>query len=79
MVSQQQLSDYAAAVAQERAAWNAVKDRLPGTPSHNEQLWRRWREAVANADVHARRIRRAALKSTPPADGSTQPGLPDVE
>lgn len=35
-----------AAIAAERAAWNRVKDRLPGTPGFDPVQWNGWQVAV---------------------------------
>jgi uncharacterized protein YodC (DUF2158 family) len=45
---------FAAACALERAAWELVKDRLPGTPGFEEGPWLEWRAAVRLSD-NARR------------------------
>lgn len=53
--------EYAAAMAAEKAAWEAVKDRLPGTPRYDLALWENWRQSIARAD----RTRRLLAEATP--------------
>lgn len=38
--------ELAAAIAAERAAWEKVKNKLPGTPDHVEANWLAWQAAV---------------------------------
>ena len=38
--------ELAAAIAAERAAWEKVKDSLPGSPHHVEAQWLAWQAAV---------------------------------
>jgi hypothetical protein len=38
--------ELAAAIAAEHAAWNQVKDKLPGSPAYEEALWASWQTAV---------------------------------
>src|SRR5690349_9340732 len=55
------MEEYAAAMAAERNAWEAVRARLPGSPDFNHELWRRWRVAVSAADEAAARAKRAVV------------------
>jgi hypothetical protein len=48
--------NYANAMAAERAAWEAVKDRLPGSDGYSPELWRTWRAAMQIAEVARRRM-----------------------
>jgi hypothetical protein len=52
-------NELAAAIAAERAAWNKVKDRLPGSPQHVEANWLEWQAAVQRC-----RAARQALDAT---------------
>lgn len=61
------MDEYASAVASERAAWEAVRNRLPGTAGYSQELWKRWRACVDNADRAADRAKRA-LTQPQPAD-----------
>lgn len=61
------INDYAAAVAFERAAWDAVRHRLPGSTGFDNALWLQWRLSVEQADRAAARARTPA--STPPPKG----------
>lgn len=54
------LEEYAAALAFERAAWNAVRARLPGSSGFDQELWQRWRQSVDDADHAAERAKLAA-------------------
>ena len=47
------MEEYARAVALEKAAWEAVRQRLPGCAAFDETLWKRWRQAVDDADQAA--------------------------
>lgn len=38
---------YREAVTAERAAWDAVRDKLPGSPQFDEDKWRSWRGAMS--------------------------------
>lgn len=51
------IDDYANAVAFERAAWNAVRDHLPGSAKFDDALWKQWRKSVDDADLAAGRAR----------------------
>jgi hypothetical protein len=55
---------YAAAVAAERAAWDAVKARMPRTKEFDPQLWTAFREASRQAD-DARRELMAVIARRP--------------
>ena len=55
---------YAHAKAAEKAAWEAVKDRLPGTPDYSDELWQAWRESSRRND-EARRALVAAIPVVP--------------
>ena len=48
--------EYAIAQEEERAAWVAVKDKLPSTPTYSPELWDAWREAVKKTDQARRRF-----------------------
>lgn len=37
---------YAKALDAERAAWEKVKDALPGTPGFDAALWQQWRDCL---------------------------------
>lgn len=52
-----ELEEYATALAQERAAWDAVRGSLPGSSGFNQELWQRWRKAVDQADQAAARAK----------------------
>jgi hypothetical protein len=58
--------ELAAAIAAERAAWNRVKDKMPGTPEYNEPMWAAWQQAVQRCRV-ARQALDAAAGDAPPA------------
>jgi hypothetical protein len=38
-------TEYEAATAAERAAWNRVRDKHPGTREHDPALWKSWHDA----------------------------------
>lgn len=67
---QSPLEEYAAALAFERAAWDAVRACLPGSSGFNQELWRQWRQAVDEADQAAARAKAAAT----PANEPRRPG-----
>lgn len=75
------MEDYARAVARERAAWEAVRGRLPGSPQFNPELWSRWRVAVEDADHAAAQAKRAtalsARRAAPPVPFSGR-GRPEA-
>jgi hypothetical protein len=52
-----ELEEYATALAQERAAWDAVRGSLPGSAGFNQELWQSWRKAVDQADQAAARAK----------------------
>ena len=52
--------ELAAAIAAERAAWEKVKGRLPGSPQYVEARWVTWQEAVQRC-----RAARQALDAAP--------------
>jgi hypothetical protein len=56
---------YAAAIAAERAAWNAVRDKLPGTPAYSSELWKTWREAAVRSDTVRREVIAALGRPVP--------------
>jgi len=58
------MEEYARAVALEKAAWEAVRHRLPGCAAFDETLWKRWRQAVDEAD-HAASRAKARLSTAP--------------
>ncbi|RYY53911.1 MAG: DUF2158 domain-containing protein [Comamonadaceae bacterium] len=59
---------YASACAFERAAWELVKDRLPGTAGHDPALWADWRQAVRQADEALQAVTSLVLRrGAPPA------------
>jgi hypothetical protein len=51
------LEEYAMALARERAAWEALRGSLPGSPGYDQERWQRWRMAVDEADRAAARAR----------------------
>ena len=51
-----------AAIAAERAAWSAVKESLPGTPSHDAEAWQAWRAAVERCSRLRKEIDAAAAR-----------------
>lgn len=55
---------YANAVAAERAAWLAVQDRLPSTPTYSPELWEQWRQAAAQVDASRRRLLQVVVKAS---------------
>ena len=57
--------ELAAAIAAERDAWQAVKDRLPETVSHKEAEWQTWLAAVQRC----REARTALDRAAPVAAG----------
>ena len=59
------MEEYAAALAAERSAWEAVRTRLPGSMDFDLDLWQRWRGAVGVADAAADRAKASVtLRST---------------
>jgi hypothetical protein len=56
------IDEYAKAIAAEQEAWEAVKDRLPGSPGYSKELWELWRDAAQRANA----MRRQVLDLTPP-------------
>lgn len=52
--------EYAAAMAAEKAAWDAVKDCLPGVSGFRPELWEAWRASVHRADAARRAMMQAA-------------------
>ena len=71
------MEDYARAVALEKAAWEAVRHRLPGCAAFDELLWRRWRQAVEDADQAAARAK-TLLKTAPPTLPLPRKALPQA-
>ena len=69
-IRQDPLGAYAAAVAKERAAWEAVRNTLPGSPGFDHELWRRWRCAVEESDEAAADAKAAVAKA--PKERQTQ-------
>lgn len=69
------MEDYARAVALEKAAWEAVRHCLPGCAAFDEALWKRWRQAVAEADDAAARAK-TLLSAPPPPLKSFRKALP---
>jgi hypothetical protein len=57
--------EYQTAVLAERAAWTAVKDRLPTNPGYSPELWNRWREAAARVDQLRRELLSLPERQTP--------------
>jgi hypothetical protein len=64
------LDQFARAVIAERAAWEAVRNRLPGSPTFSPALWAMWRAAVEESDYAARRAKAAAAKPARTANGT---------
>jgi hypothetical protein len=62
--------ELAAAIGAERAAWEKVKDKLPGSPQHVEAQWIAWQAAVQRCRA-ARQALDAVAGSTHGLDGST--------
>lgn len=60
------MEDYARAVALEKAAWEAVRHRLPGCAGFDQALWKRWRQAVDEADRAAAQARTLQAAPRPP-------------
>ena len=61
--------ELAAAIAAERSAWSAVKDRLPGSPSHDASLWHAWRATVQRCSEARKALDAAAARPAVP-DGN---------
>ena len=61
-----ELEQYATALAQERAAWDAVRGSLPGSANFDQDRWQYWRKAVEEADRAAARAR-TTIEVVPPA------------
>jgi hypothetical protein len=61
--------ELAAAIAAERAAWQMVKDKLPGSPGHVKARWLAWQAAVQRCRV-ARQTLDAASGRTHDAAGA---------
>jgi hypothetical protein len=60
------MDEFAIAVASERAAWEAVRHRLPGTAGFSQELWKNWRASVEEADKAAERAKnRIAVQPKP--------------
>jgi CelD/BcsL family acetyltransferase involved in cellulose biosynthesis len=57
--------EYAQAMAAERAAWEAVRDKLPGTPTYSPELWKKWREAATRSDTVRREVIAALGRTLP--------------
>jgi len=70
------IDDYAAAVASERQAWEAVRHHLPGSAGFSQELWRQWRLAVDAADQAAARAKRSISLAPATAAGTTVLGTP---
>jgi hypothetical protein len=60
---QRPIDQYARAVSAERVAWEAVRHRLPGSPTFSPALWAMWRAAVEESDYAARRAKAASAKT----------------
>lgn len=63
-----ELEQYATAVALERAAWDEVRGKLPGSSSFDAERWQRWREAVEAADQAAAKARSTIEVAAPRRD-----------
>ncbi|NPC54098.1 hypothetical protein [Caenimonas soli] len=61
-----QLEDYATALARERAAWEAVRGKLPGSLAFDQERWQCWRRAVDEADKAAAKARTTIAVVTKP-------------
>jgi hypothetical protein len=57
------IDQYARAVNAERAAWEAVRHRLPGSATFSPALWAVWRAAVEESDYAARRAKSSNSKA----------------
>jgi hypothetical protein len=68
------MEEYSLALASERAAWEAVRNRLPGCANYDEALWNRWRRAVEEADRAAAQAR--TYVTAPPSNGRPRTALP---
>jgi hypothetical protein len=68
------LEEYAMALAREKAAWNAVRGSLPGSPHFDQESWQCWRSAVDEAD-HAAARARTTIKTLQPAKPPGRPPL----
>jgi len=64
------MEEYARALAQEKAAWEAVRNRLPGSADYSQDLWMRWRTAVDAADQAACRAKKSAALPPTRSPGS---------
>jgi hypothetical protein len=56
------LAEFVAACTVERAAWNNVRNRLPGTPDFDPQLWEAWRMAIRDSDAARRALSERTTK-----------------
>lgn len=71
------MEEYARAIALEKAAWEAVRHRLPGCAAFDEALWNRWRAAVEHADQAAARAK-TLLSTVPPTLPLSRKTLPEA-
>ncbi|NML44198.1 hypothetical protein HHL11_10590 [Ramlibacter sp. G-1-2-2] len=56
--------EHFAAVAAERAAWDAARNRMPGMPEFDHETWEAWCTAVRRSD-EARRAMMQAVAGRP--------------
>ena len=71
------MEDYARAVAHEKTAWEAVRHRLPDCAAFDQTLWKRWRQAVEDADQAAARAK-SLVSTVPPTVPSARKMLPQA-
>ena len=57
---------YADAILAEKSAWEAVRDKLPGSDAYDPQLWSHWQACVARTTA-ARSALLDMIKVAPPA------------
>ena len=62
-----ELEQYATALVLERAAWDAVRGSLPGSPGFDQERWQCWRKAVEAADQAAAKARATIALPQPAA------------
>ena len=70
------IEEYALAVSMEKEAWDAIRDRLPGSASFSPDLWQRWRSAVDDADRAASRAKECISLPAAKTAGAAGPRFP---
>jgi hypothetical protein len=65
MVRPDPLAEFIAACTIERAAWDRVKDHLPGTATFDRVGWDEWRNAVRDSDAARRALSERTTKPPP--------------